>query len=111
MQTKKQIRDQYKTTIQPMGVYKFTNTQNGKFLIGSSPMVDKVKNSILFKLNRNIFPNKALQADFSQQGESVFQFEVIDYLKPKDTPGHDYTDNLETLEQIYIDKLKPQYNQ
>jgi len=106
---KKEAIRQYKNTLQPMGIYRITNSVNGKIFIGSSLNVDKIFNRILFQLKHNSYGNKDLQEDFNLNGESNFSFEIIDHLEPKKDKeqGYDYTDDLQVLEGMWLDKLQP----
>ncbi|HMD68455.1 MAG TPA: GIY-YIG nuclease family protein [Chitinivibrionales bacterium] len=107
MSSRKDLIRSYKQRVAPMGVFRVTNTANGKILIGSSKSLDTKFNSILFQLKIGRFPNPALQADFETCGETNFSYEVIDTLEPKDDPLYKYEDDLRTLEELWLDKLKP----
>jgi hypothetical protein len=50
--------------------------------------------------------NRALQNDWSALGEQTFAFEVVDTLKPADTPDYDPTSDLEALEALWLEKLR-----
>ncbi|MDD5765762.1 MAG: GIY-YIG nuclease family protein [Candidatus Marinimicrobia bacterium] len=104
---KKEIRRQYKQTIQPMGVYRITNTANGKIFIGSSKNLTGTFNSLRFQLELGSYRNKELQADFTAFGKEKFSFDVVDYLEPKEDPSYNYTKDLEMLEEMWVEKLKP----
>ncbi|HRI47868.1 MAG TPA: GIY-YIG nuclease family protein, partial [Ignavibacteriaceae bacterium] len=54
--------------------------------------------------------NSQLQNDFNKFGESNFVFEIIDYLEPKEGVNFDYTNDLATLEELWLEKLQP-YNE
>lgn len=109
MLDKKALKTQYKNALQPMGVYRVTNAANGKVLIGSSTRVSTIWNSILFQLQADAFTVRDLQQDFRMHGEGKFAFDIVDYLEPKKDaePGHDYSDELKTLEQLWLDNLQP----
>lgn len=107
MSSKKDLIREYKQRIAPMGVFRVTNSANGKILVGSSKSLDTKFNSILFQLRIGRFPNPALQADFETCGEAAFSYEIVDTLEPKDDPLYNYDDDLKTLEELWLDKLRP----
>gem|GEM_PF-124491 len=107
MQNRKEISRQYKAAIQPMGVYRIKNSANGKIFVASSKQVDKICNRELFQLRNGLHLNKEMQQDFNQHGEQNFTFEVLEYLEPDKEQGYDYSFDLKTLEEKWLEKLKP----
>ena len=82
-------------------IYQITNTINQKIYIGSAVYFAQRKGEHLYKLRRNIHPNKHLQNSFNKYGETVFKFDILEYCT-KDT--------LIEKEQHYLDTLNPNYN-
>jgi group I intron endonuclease len=107
MTDKKGLKRQYKETLPPMGIYKIENAINGKVLIGSSKNLHGKANSYSFQLRQGTHINRDLQKDFTHFGEDNFTFSVIDILEAKDGPNHDYTDDLVTLEELWLEKIQP----
>jgi group I intron endonuclease len=107
MSTRKELIKEYKQTLPKMGVYMIKNTVNGKMLIGSVTGVEGRLNRYRFQLNNGSHPVSELQKDFKELGEAKFSFEVIDILEPKDEPGYDYTMDLASLENLWLEKLQP----
>ena len=60
------------------GVYKITNTVNGKFYIGSSKNIDKRWSEHIRELNKNSHANIYLQNAWNEYGEDKFKFEIIE---------------------------------
>ncbi len=104
---KKELKKQYKQTLRPMGIFQIKNLANNKIFIASSSNIEGKLNSIKFQLEMGSYINKELQKDFNQLGENNFLFETIDVLEPKQDPGYDYTEDLKTLEDMWIKKLQP----
>jgi hypothetical protein len=104
---KKALIKKYKDTVQPMGVLKIENKVNGKILIISSNNLQGRINREKFQLEHGSNPNIELQKDYNQFGADNFAFEIIDQLKPKEEPGHNYSDDLAVLEAMWLDKLQP----
>ena len=97
----------YKKTIQPMGVYQIRNRVNGKIFLGSSKDLKGILNRIKFQLKNNLHINKDMQKDYNKIGEKNFSFEILDYLEPLEDVQSDYKNELETLENMWLDKLQP----
>ncbi|MHB8906812.1 MAG: GIY-YIG nuclease family protein [Melioribacteraceae bacterium] len=104
---KKELKKQYKQTLPPMGVYQIRNLVNGKIFIGSSKNLNGKSNSFRFQLSAGLHINRQLQTDYTQFGEDNFVFEVLDYLEPKEDLAYDFTSDLVTLEELWIEKLQP----
>lgn len=77
------------------GIYKITNTTNGKFYIGSSVDLKKRKRDHFRELRNNIHCNSRLQNSFNKYGEDNFMFVVVEMVSERE--------NLVTLEQHWID--------
>ncbi len=108
MTDKRDLKMQYKNMKQPMGIYRITNKVNGRIFIGSSKTVDKVWNRISFQLQNRSYPQRELQEDYVRYGKDAIVFDVVDYLTPREEePDYDYTYDLKTLLDIWIEKLQP----
>lgn len=103
----KAIKKIFKQTPRPMGIYQIKNLANGKIYIGRSTDLNGKLNSERFQLKNNMHMNRELQGDFIALGEEKFAFEVLDRLQPKEDPGHDYGEDLKTLEVMWLEKLQP----
>jgi group I intron endonuclease len=104
---RKELINEYKQTIQPMGVYQIRNTINGKIFLGSSKDLKGILNRTRFQLKNGLHMNKDMQRDFIEIGEESFSFEILDYLKPKEDMKGDYTKELQMLEDMWLEKLQP----
>jgi hypothetical protein len=107
MPDKKELKQQYKQTIQPMGIYKIMNTLNGKQFIASSRNLQGQMNRDRFQLKTGLHINRELQKEFTESGEEKFVFEIVDYLEPKIDTDYDYTKDLSVLLDLWIDKIQP----
>jgi hypothetical protein len=104
---KKGLKNQYKQGVRPMGIFQVKNLANGKIFIGSAKDLKGKLNSIKFQLEMNSYVNKKLQEDFNKFGEKNFIFETIDLLEPKEDINYDYTDDLNVLEEMWLEKIQP----
>lgn len=80
------------------GIYKITNTLDGKVYIGSTKKFSVRANQHRRSLEKNVHQNKHLQAAFNRDGTDSFTFEVIEVIDG-DRPTRT------SVEQTYLDKL------
>jgi len=106
---KKDLTNECKETILPMGIYQIKNIINEKIFIGSSKCVHGMINRNFYELIYGLHMNEDMQKDFNDVGETNFTSEVLEYLEPNDDIGYDYTEELKILESIWLEKLQP-YN-
>lgn len=104
---KKAAKLEYKASRRPMGVYLIRNLVNGKVFVGSTMNLDAVFNSIRFKLYAGAHPSKSLEADWKEYGTGKFEFEVLEEIFPREDANYDYAADLETLEDLWLEKLQP----
>lgn len=83
------------------GIYRITNTVNGKVYIGSSVNVEARWCKHLSGLRSGKHKNAHLQAAFSQYGEVSFLIEVLEFCDRH---------CLLKREQHYLDTIRPEYN-
>lgn len=107
MDRQTELKKAYKQTQTPMGVYQIKNTQNGKLFIGSSMNLPGKINGHKFSLKYGGHINKDMQNDYNKYGERSFTFEVLDYLEPKNDPAINYKEELNLLEEMWLQKLQP----
>ena len=98
---------EYKLSNRPMGVFQIRNTTNDKVFVDSSTNIPGKINRYKFALNMGSHASKPLQADWTEQGEALFEFETIEPVEPRDDPNYDYAADLVTLEDLWLEKLEP----
>ena len=106
MNTKKDIKREYKERKARAGIFQIKNTVNGKVLIGSRLNIDGILNRYKFQLSAGSHPNKELQKDFNELDPDKFTFEILDIIEEKDEPSFNLKEELELLEQIWLEKLE-----
>ena len=104
---RKELTRRYKETRRPMGIFCVRNTANGKVLIGSSVDLPSRLNRERAQLRLGAHPNPGLQKDWNRQGPETFLFETLDTLAPPETPEYDPASDLDVLEKMWLDKLRP----
>ena len=104
---RKQLKQEYKQTPRAMGIYQIRNIVNGKVFVGSSKNLDGIFNRHRFGLTNGGHINKDLQKDWNDLGQEHFAFEILEQLKPNDDPQYDYTEELQIMEELWLEKLQP----
>lgn len=104
---KKQLKKNYSQTPRPMGVFLIRNNLNDKILLGVSLDLPGIINRHKFQLRAGRHPNKALQADWNELGSENFAFEIVDELTPRAGDAVDYRVELESLENLWLERLQP----
>jgi hypothetical protein len=107
VKSKKELIREYKERSKPAGVYQVKNTVNGKVLLGSSLNLEGPLNAHRFMLSIGRHRNRALQSDWNALGAEMFVFEILEVVKVKDEPSFDIAEELELLELLWLEKLKP----
>ncbi len=106
MDRKAVIRD-YKESRRPMGVFRVLNKVNGKSFVGTSVDLPSRLNRERAQLRLGAHPNRELMRDWNSLGADAFEFEVLDTLTPPEEGEYDPSDDLRTLEQLWLEKLSP----
>lgn len=106
MERKKELKQLYKETPIEAGVYQITNTKNNKLFIGSTRNL-RTLNGAKFMLKNGGHTNKQLQEDANLYGADVFEFQVLEVLKKKETGYFDEKKELEKLELKWLEKIQP----
>ena len=83
------------------GIYKITNSINGKFYIGSASKFSARWDVHKHHLRYNKHDNEHLQNSWNKHGEENFKFEVVLECEKEE---------LIYYEQVYINSLNPEYN-
>ena len=104
---KKKLKEEYKQTHTPMGIYQIRCLANGKVLLGAALNLPGILNSNRFQLKLGKHPNKRLQADWSRFGGEKFSFEILDELVATEGADYDYREDLASLEGLWLEKLQP----
>ena len=104
---KKEAVREYKISHRPMGVFQIRNKINEKVFIDSSTNIPAKINRHTFALNAGLHASKSLQADWNELDASAFEFETIEPLEPRDDQNYNYSSDLNTLEELWLEKLQP----
>ncbi|SDW42907.1 GIY-YIG nuclease family protein [Tepidimicrobium xylanilyticum] len=106
MDRKKELKEQYKMMKPHMGVFIIKSNYSNKCFVESSNNLKATVNSIQFKLNFGNHPNKELQMDWKEYGESSFIIKILEKLEyDEDESKTDYSEELEILKMVCKEKL------
>ena len=103
---RKEIVRRYKHTPRPAGVYRVLHRPNGRMLVGASPDAPAMLNRVRAQLEMGSHPNRQLQSDWEAVGPDEFVFEVVDLLAAPEDPGADIGEDLQTLLDLWREKLQ-----
>jgi hypothetical protein len=104
---KKRLKQAYKQSSPPMGVFLIRNVVSDKVLLVSSPNIDGAINRNKFQLSKGNHPNTRLQQDWNELGSDKFEFEILDQITPRSDPGADHKADLDSLAELWLEKLQP----
>ena len=103
----RELLEQYKNTPKQMGVYRIRNLQTEQSFVGASRDLRARFNRHRIELKTNAERSSAeLQADWNRLGAEAFAFEILEELEPLDQPNYDPTEDLATLESMWLEKLE-----
>lgn len=106
---RKELTREYKRTPKQIGAYCIKNTQNQKCFVGVSRDVEARLNRHRFSLNtKSERESDELQADWNELGAAAFKFSVLEVIEPPEVAsGYDMQEDLDVLEQLWLEQLKP----
>ncbi|QPB79524.1 GIY-YIG nuclease family protein [Proteus sp. GOKU] len=99
---RKELKQNYKDSPSTAGIYLIRNKLNKMSLIASAQNAQGVLNRHLFELKFGQHRNKALQAQWNEQGESAFEFLLITHVKPDEK-------NIKLALETLLDKYTLEY--
>lgn len=109
MDRRKELKEQYKNMKPEMGIFIIKAKFNDKCLIESSKDLKSTINGSKFRLKSSNHLNNSLQQDWIKYGEESFNVEILENLQyDKDESKMDYSEELEILKLIWIERLSKQ---
>ncbi len=104
---KKALKKDYQTSHRQMGIYQIRNLTNDKVMVGQSLNLPAIFNRSKLQLRNGTHPNRQLQIDWRELGEEKFAFEILDEISPNADPARDYREELNFLEDLWLENLQP----
>jgi len=103
---KKEAIKQYKNQKHPVGIFAVKNKPNNKMYIGTSLNLPAKIRGITFELEMGKHAFSNLAEDYKRLGKDQFEISILDQIKVKDETDKDLRSELETLEEMWVEKLK-----
>jgi group I intron endonuclease len=99
---------EYKKRPKKIGVYCIRNAITQKCFVGISSDLDARLNRHRFALRSNSeHVAIELQQDWNLLGEENFEFSILDTIEPPEDPDYDPSDDLQVLEELWMEQLNP----
>ena len=106
-QDQKALKQHYRETPRPLGVFQIRNLTNEKVFVSKSLDLPGSLNRHRFQLQTGKHANAALQQDWQTFGATQFAFEILDELTPREATAAELRADLESLESCWLDQLQP----
>lgn len=100
------VRNDYKKTKRPMGVYGIRNSRDDTVFVGFSTDLPARLNRHKAELKFGGHRNPELQGLWNSYGESSFELEALELLDPQDITGTRPEEELRLLAEMWIQKLE-----
>ena len=106
MINKKELIKEYKNQKQPAGIFAVKNKPENKMFIGNSLNLPAKIRGITFELEMGsqVFSN--LAGDYKRLGKGQFEISILDEIEIKDETEKELKKELETLEEMWVEKLR-----
>ncbi|ATW26834.1 GIY-YIG nuclease family protein [Candidatus Formimonas warabiya] len=103
---KKELRQEYRKQKTVGGVYKITNTVDGRFWLYGATNIQGHKSRFEFAQKTNACVDLKLQKEWDRYGAGAFAFEILEELEMKDTQTtKEFKEDIKVLEEIWAEKL------
>lgn len=103
--TRKEFILEYKEKTTSGGVYKITNTANGKYLIMADIDLKSYQNRFNFSIKTGGCLHPKLEKDFKKYGADVFKLEILEEIDMKEDENISmFKEKLKKLKEKYEEK-------
>ena len=101
----RQLKQHYREAGPAMGVFAVRNRASGRVRVRASLNVAGAMQRMRFELGLGQHRDAALMAEWRRDGAAQFEFELLDTLKKRDDPAHDYRAELDALLALWREEL------
>jgi len=106
MDRRKILVNEYKQRKPAGGIYRITNSLNGRYLLGYTSNLKAIQNRFDFSVASGSCVHPRLQKDWEKFGASVFAFEILESIEIKEGQSQNqFLDDLKTLEKMWLSKF------
>jgi len=102
---KKEAISKFKERKSSLGIFAVRCTATGTVWVGFSRNLDANRNGIWFSLRHGLHRDQPLQHEWNAQGESAFEYQVLEQLKD-DVPSLLVADLLKESKQRWMSQLQ-----
>jgi len=103
---KREIVSEYKQRKTTGGVYKITNTANGRYLLKAEVDLHAFQNRFNFSMRTKSCLHPKMQRDFNEYGAEAFTLEFLEETEKKeDESAMGFRDRLKRLEEAWAEKF------
>lgn len=103
---KREIISEYKQRKTTGGVYKITNTANGRYLLKAEVDLQAFQNRFNFSMRMNSCLHPKMQRDFNEYGAEAFALEFLEETEKKeDESAMGFRDRLKRMEEAWAEKF------
>jgi hypothetical protein len=103
---KREIASEYKQRKTTGGVYKITDTVNGKYMLKAEVDLQSFQNRFNFSMRMNSCLHPKLQKDFNEHGADAFTLEFLEKTERKeDESAMGFRDRLKRLEEVWAERF------
>jgi len=106
MLNKKELIKEYKNQKHPAGLFSVKNIPENKMFIGISLNLPAKIRGITFELELGSHAYNNLAKDYKRLGKNQFEIFILDEIEVKDETERELKKELESLEQMWVEKLK-----
>ena len=107
-ESRKQMLLSYKERKITGGVCQIVNTINGKRLLLSGANLKGLQNRFEFSTKTNSCTHIKLQKDWNTYGADSFSFAILEEIEKKEEQSmEEFNEDLKVLEELWLDKFKP----
>lgn len=103
---KREIISEYKQRKTTGGVYKVTNTANGRYLIKAEVDLQSFQNRFDFAQRMNTYLHPKMQKDHKEYGSQVYVLEFLEETEKKELESDmGFRDRLKRMEEAWAEKF------
>jgi hypothetical protein len=106
MINKKELIKEYKNKKHPAGLFAVKNKPENKMFIGASLNLPAKIRGITFELEMGKHSYSNLAEDYKRLGKDEFEISILDEIEYMEETEKELKKELETLEEIWVEKLK-----
>ena len=106
---KREIVSKYKQRKTTGGVYKVTNTANGRYMIKAEIDLQSFQNRFNFAMRMNTCLHPKMQQDHKEVGSGAFTLEILEETEKKEEESNmGFKDRLKRMEEAWAEKFDPE---